>query len=359
MKNNPKEFDAHFRHSSYYSWQIQNAAHSYYENWDLTLLEKAFEQDRTQYLIGAEWAYQNCDLPGVEGLFLDIVIGGSKVTSYLWLDVKQRLRWLQKALYLSQKSGNAKKEWECLQRIGSIYHETGELDSALNYRQQALNLAQDNFQKSASLQSLGNTLISLQRQIDAEKLFRDALKFAETGAIKCSILTDLANCLQSTEPRASLELLEQALQTNKEACDKHQEAIILELIGTIYKDSMSQSEKALEYYQLAWAHYVELNDWFYAAMLLLNICTLEPPERSLKGARFSLSIFENVKDYRMQIVALRTIGWNLVTLHQYSNAIKVFQNVASLARKLNDKEQVQNAHEVIQELIAFSAHQIS
>jgi CHAT domain-containing protein/Tfp pilus assembly protein PilF len=239
-------------------------------------------------------------------------------------------KW-EAAIVLAERLGDRLGQGLLVQGIGKVYHEIGEIDTALTYYQKALEIRQEIGDLSGTAQSLNNigaiywfrgdyqrALENLERSLPLYQQVENTWGEAEVLNNIGQIYADLR------ESDRALEYLNRGLALRQELGDRRGEGSTLNNIAGVYSH-LGENETALDYYQQALAIRREIQDPQGIANTLTNLAVFYAIQGKLQKA---LDLYEQVLQLQ------QTIGDRLGETVTYINLGQTYLDLGDRERAL-------------------------
>ncbi|WP_234488838.1 tetratricopeptide repeat protein [Oxynema sp. CENA135] len=239
-------------------------------------------------------------------------------------------KW-EAAIVLAERLGDRLGQGLLLQGIGKVYHEIGEVDTALTYYQKALEIRQEIGDLSGTAQSLNNigaiywfrgdyqrALENLERSLPLYQQVENTWGEAEVLNNIGQIYADLR------ESDRALEYLNRALILRQELGDRRGEGSTLNNIAGVYSH-IGENETAFNYYQQALEIRREIQDPQGIANTLTNLAVSYAIQGKLQQA---LDLYEQVLQLQ------QTLGDRLGEAVTYINLGQTYLDLGDRERAL-------------------------
>ncbi|HEY62406.1 MAG TPA: tetratricopeptide repeat protein [Anaerolineae bacterium] len=219
----------------------------------------------------------------------------------------------QQALLEAEKVGDFKEICQAKANLSLAFYSTGKLDEALRIIDEAIEIAEQENDKTSLASYLGKRGVILFESDDfikAQECFLRVLDFAEeigNNAYKCDALGNLGLILASTgDPAGSMEKLNEALSVARQMGDSSRELTQLGNVGHTYLQ-VANIEDAIKTYTLA------------------------------------VQIAKKIGDRKSEAGYLNNLGVLYNNISQYDSLIKVFEQVLKISTEVDDKKLESNA----------------
>jgi tetratricopeptide (TPR) repeat protein len=233
---------------------------------------------------------------------------------------------------------------QVLSDIASLKMETEDLQSSLNYNQQALDLSGDDvFARAKALNNRGELYALGQEPTQARNCYDDALRLAKTSGsqfLEASILNNIADLLNNGgEPKKSLELSQQALAIYKNANNLNDQAAVSITRGNsfAYQQDIKQ---ALDLFREANSLFQETENILGQAKALGNMAGMyrlqKDHESAFQAGLRSLELLSEVGQLRAQANAFIELGNTCRVMKEFKCAETMYQVGLNVGKGLKD-----------------------
>ncbi|RZB32909.1 MAG: hypothetical protein AEth_00255 [Candidatus Argoarchaeum ethanivorans] len=252
------------------------------------------------------------------------------------------------------------KDSGILTTLGNEAYYLGQMDNALEYFKEALEIDEELKDKRGKATDLNNIGIVYQNWGKPEKAleyYKEALEIDEELKDKRGKATRLNNIgslyYDWGKPEKALEYFKEALEINEELKDKRGKATCLNNIGLVYQN-WGKPEKALEYFKEALEIAEELKDKQGKATRLNNIGLVYQnwgkPEKALEYYKEALEINEELKDKRGKATCLNNIGLVYQNWGKPEKALEYFKESLAIFEELMDVRSAETVKENIRSI---------
>lgn len=261
----------------------------------------------------------------------------------------------KKALALSRKFKDLRKQARAMTIIGLGYTQLGDYENAAASLEDGLALFQKigDAKGSASIHvNLGRVYRRTGRYEKALECYRDALKYGEASGDKKNIAIVAGNMgtvyFNLNNTTKSLEYQLKALTISEEIGDKEGILHANNNIGLTY-DSMGKTEKALDYFRKALKVSKETGNKYVTTSVLNSIGNIYRSEvkdypKALSYFQDALDIAEEMGNKRFIAVLLDNMGTTHQNLNNMEKAIQLHQQSLALSEKIGNKFSMANSH---------------
>lgn len=270
-------------------------------------------------------------------------------------DYEVALQFHQQALEIARKTGNLGLKKKALNNVGQIYSSLGEYALALDFYQQALEMRDrvvDNSDAGVNQYNIGLVYFKLGDYAKALDFFEQTLTLVrklENKAGEINTLNVIGNVhSKRKEYELALDFYQQALEIAKTIEKPSLKGAALSNIGKVYHH-LKQDERALEFYQQSLTIYQKLGDKDGESIILDNIgeayFNLEQYPTALEYYQQALTINRDIGNKAEEGKNLSNIGYLLKQQNQTKLAIVFFKQSVNVREDIRD-----NIEELSQEL---------
>jgi len=242
---------------------------------------------------------------------------------------------------------NKREQGSLFERLGVIYDSMGQSIKAIEYFQQALEIAKDIGDKSREGADLGNLGLAYANlaQIDkAIEYFQQALEIARDIGDRGNEGVWLGNLglayYSLGQINKAIEYFQQALEIDRDIGDKSGEGIDLGRLGSAY-NRLGQIDKAIEYFQQALEIARDIgdksNEGSWLGSLGLAYANLGQIDKAIEYFQQALEIVREIGDRRNEGTWFGNLGSAYYRLGQIDKAIEYYQQALEIARDIGDK----------------------
>jgi tetratricopeptide (TPR) repeat protein len=261
----------------------------------------------------------------------------------------EALRHLERALSLSQESGDRINEATILNEISQIYRTWGRNDEALQNLQQSLQIHTeigDRAGEATNLNNIATIYHARGRYDDALQRLQQSLQIRrELGdrASEAVILNNISQVYRTWGRRQEeLEHLLQSLQINREFDDRKQEAITLNNIAGNFLAS-ERPDEAIQHLQQSLQISRENGDRAAEAITLNNIAAYyhasERHDEAFQHLQESLHIRREIGDRAGEANSLNNIALVDVAQGRHDEALQHLQQSLLISREIGNRAQ--------------------
>ena len=247
---------------------------------------------------------------------------------------QEAIEYHQQALEIAQEIGDRSQEAASLSNLGIDYHFLGEYQEAIKHHRQALEIAQeigDRLQEATSLGELGTAYFSLgqyQRAIEHHQLSLEIARKISDRSQEAAALSNLGITYRFLgQYQQAIRLIQQSLAIIREIGDGSQEAAALGNLGNVYF-SLHQYKQALEYHEQSLAIAQEIDNCSQEAAALGNLGIayyfLGEYQEAIKYYQRSLRMAQSMSDRSGEAIALNNLG---LAFFQRGNLIEAERKV--------------------------------
>jgi tetratricopeptide (TPR) repeat protein len=260
----------------------------------------------------------------------------------------------KKALELSRKFKDLRKQARAMTIIGVGYTQLGDYENAAASLEDGLALFQKigDAKGSTGVQvNLGRVYRRTGRYEKALECYRDALKYVEASGDKQNIAIVAGNMgtvyFNLNNTTKSLEYQLKALTISEEIGDKEGILHANNNIGLTY-NSMGKSEKALEYFREALKVAKETGNKYVMTSALNHIGNIYRSKvkdyaKALSYFQEALDIAEEMGNKRFIAVLLDNMGTTHQNLDNFETALQLHRQSLALSEKIGDKASMANS----------------
>ena len=260
---------------------------------------------------------------------------------------EKAINYYQQALDIARETGNRNREGAWLGGLGNIYRTLGQTEKAIEHYQQALAIARETGNRGnegAWLGSLGNIYRTLGQTEKAIEHYQQALAIArETGnrGNEGAWLGNLGNIYRTLgQTGRAIEHYQQALAIARETGNRGNEGAWLGNLGNSYR-TLGQTGRAIEHYQQALAIARETgnrgNEGAWLGNLGNSYRTLGQTEKAIEHYQQALAIARETGNRGNEGAWLGNLGDSYRTLGQTEKAIDHYQQALAIARETGDR----------------------
>jgi tetratricopeptide (TPR) repeat protein len=232
--------------------------------------------------------------------------------------------------------------------LGEVFQREYDYQQALDYYEQALQLAQalkDLAGQARSLKNLGNALHFSAHYAEAIACYQNSLTiFQKIGDIygKSNSLMGLGSVYQSLgEYPQAIEFHQKSLAIFREIGDIYGESNSLGNLGIVYR-SLGEYPQAIEFYQQSLAIFREIGDRKGESSSLMGLGnvyqSLGEYPRAIEFHQKSLDIKRDIGDRKGESNSLGNLGNVYQSLGEYPRAIKFYQQSLAIFREIGDRK---------------------
>jgi tetratricopeptide (TPR) repeat protein len=232
--------------------------------------------------------------------------------------------------------------------LGTLHHDKGEWERAIEYHERSLAVAQkvgDEYAVARTLNNLGSVYQGKgewERAIESYERSQAILKKVGDEHRMATIFNNLGEIYRvKKEWERAIEYHERSLAILKKVGDEHGTAISYSNLGNVYQGK-GEWERAIEYYGRSLAIKEKVGDEHGMAPTLNNLGTVYKDkgewERAIEYYGRSLAILEKVGDE----VGAATTMYNIASLYEdmdrYDEAIELLERVVEIDERLGHRD---------------------
>lgn len=260
----------------------------------------------------------------------------------------QALEYFQQALDLAKKLNKRSDEGDVLRHMGIAHAATGNIPRALECHQQELELARgrgDKADEGRALMSVGRTYKMSNDMPHATEFFQRALLVAQEAGDKRMEgqgLKELADTRLATENDLGpiIDLYSKALAIFQSIKDRHGEALILRSMGQA-EMKMKKHHQAIEFFEKAIAIFRKTRDLRNEGLALDCLGLAHEADRKLPMAidcfNKALEQLQKTQDKKDMLVTLDHLGKVYKESVEMDRAIKTYERGLVLAKESMDR----------------------
>ena len=270
-------------------------------------------------------------------------------------EVARAIEFYQQALDIAREIGDRRGEGNHLGNLGLAYSALGEMARAIEYYQQALDIAReigDRRGEGNGLGNLGLAYSALGEVARAIEYYQRALEIAREIGDRRGEGNRLGNlglaCSDLGEVARAIEFYQQALGIAREIGDRRNEGAVLGNVGIAYSD-LGEVGRAIEFYQQALDIAREIGDRRGEGNRLGNLGTaysdLGEVAQALEYYQQALDIAREIGDQRVEALT----SWNLGLLYEDSEparAVELMQVLVDYERDIGHPDAESHATRV-------------
>jgi tetratricopeptide (TPR) repeat protein len=257
------------------------------------------------------------------------------------------LKYFDKSLKVSDKSGNKSTMSSTLNNIGRIYDDRGEYVKSLEYYTKSLNIAKELKDKDTAIYlnnigltygNQGNYIKSLEYHLKSLEIMEKEGKDKRAISISLNNIATIYNS-QGVIPKA-LEYHYKSLKLREEIGDKKGVAVSLSNIGLIY-DNQGEIPKALELMNKSLKIKEEIGNKRDVAISLSNIGFIYKHQGNISKAieyyHKSLNIFKSAGYKSHLATSLTNLGVVYNDQDELDEALNYFYKSLKISKEIGDK----------------------
>ncbi len=306
-------------------------------------------RERIHWLEIALYAAQKLARKRLEGAHLNDL---GSAHQYL-REFHRAIEYHKQSLAISRELGSRRSEAYYLSSLANAYRGLGEYHRAIEHHEQALVIAReigDQGSEMFPLSGLGGAYVSLGEYRRAIEYFDESLAIAREIGSRRTESQDLYNIghiyRKLGEYDHAIEHCEQALAIAREMGDQRSERFSLGELGNAYA-SLGEYDRAIEYFELSLAVAREIGDRRYESHDLCGLGNvyrnLGEHHHAIEYYEQSLAIAREIGDRRYESQVLRVLGKAHCSLGEYRHAIEYCEQSLAIARKIGDRPGEGNA----------------
>jgi len=262
--------------------------------------------------------------------------------------IDKAIEYYEQALAICRKIGNQKNETYWLNRLGIAYQDSGQTDKAIKCYEMALIICRKNDYRQEECYCLENMGLIYKLLAQVEKV----IKYYEQGLeisrkIKdqqkeCRFLEALGFEYQDLgDVHKAEEYYDQALVISRQCEYKWCEGFVLCNLGVLY-NNLGQVEKAIKYSEQSLVIERGIGDQNTVGHILRNLGisydTLGQVEKSIEYFKKALHISRKIGDKRHESSDLNSIGLAYSNLGQLEKSIKYYEQLLHINKEIGDKQ---------------------
>jgi tetratricopeptide (TPR) repeat protein/transcriptional regulator with XRE-family HTH domain len=232
--------------------------------------------------------------------------------------------------------------------IANAYQHLGQNQRAVEYHQQALEIAKqigDSQGETISLSNLGCAYDALEKYDQAIKYHQQSLKIAEKiGDHKGQAVSlgGVGNVYQSLgKYEQAIKYHQQSLEIKQQIGDIRGQAASLNGLGLAYQ-GLGQYQQAIHCYQMSWEFDRQVGNLQGEATVSSNVGNvyhiLKNYQQAIECYQQSLKIARQIRNAHTEASSLRNLGNAYFTQGQYQQAIGFYQHSLKITRDLGDRQ---------------------
>ena len=342
------------RHAGHYAKVLGEADQLYEEGRD-SLLEglALFDMEWENIRAGQAWAAVRADGDREAAGYCNAYPDSGICCLSLRLHPREQIRWLEAGRSASASLGDRRGNGAVLGNLGLAYAALGEVDKAITYHKQALEISREIGDLRGEGNGLGNLGNAYYRLGEVEK----AITYHEQQlALACGIsdprgegnaLSNLGNAYADLgEVEKAIGAYEQALVIDREIGDLRGEGAALGNLALIYT-YLGEVEKAIGYHEQALVISREIGDRRGEATDLGNLglahYRLGEMEKAIGYYQHALIFARGFGDRRGEGAVLSNLGNAYADLGEVEKAIGYYQQALVIDREIGDRRSEGNA----------------
>jgi tetratricopeptide (TPR) repeat protein len=237
-----------------------------------------------------------------------------------------------------------KNEWKWINNLGAAYYNKGEIRKAIEYYKQALTIARKIKDRRGEGFAFGNLGNAVGMAIKCYEKAFDIARDVEDKIYKGELVNNFGTAYSNKgEIRKAIEYYEQALAIARENEYRQLEGNTLGNLGNAYSD-LGEIRKGIEYYDLALAISREIGDRRGEGNHLGNLgaayYALGEIRKAIEYYDLALAIARKIEDSEGEGIWLLSLGEaNMVfgdwdkSLQLFNDALKIFETIESLTKQ--------------------------
>jgi tetratricopeptide (TPR) repeat protein len=261
--------------------------------------------------------------------------------------VEKAIEYCQQALDIAKEVGDRESEGALLGNLGVAYADLGQVEEAIEYYQQALVIQKDigdRMGEGNKLGNLGSAYYHLGQVEKAIEYYQQALDISREIGDRRGEGIHLGNLglayAHLGQVEKAIEYYQQALVIQKDIGDRMGEGNQLGNLGSAYYH-LGQVEKAIEYHQQALVISREIGDKMGEGIHLGNLGLayyhLGQVEKAIEYYGQALAISREIGDRRGEGIHLGNLGLAYAHLGQVEKAIEYYRRGLDIAREIGDR----------------------
>jgi len=261
--------------------------------------------------------------------------------------VERAIGYYEQAVQIAREVGDQRGEGDTLGNLGNAYRDLGEMERAIGYYERALQIARqigDRHGEGKHLGNLGNVYRDLGKLVQAIDHYERALQIAREIGDRRTEGKHLGNLglvyRNLGDVEQAIRRYEQALEIAREVGDRRREGHRLGHLGHVYRD-LGEMARAIEHYEQALQIARELGDRRREGIWLGSLGNaahaLGEMRRAIERYEQALAIAQETGDRRNESVWLGSLGDAYRDLGQAAQAIEHYEQGLVIARQIGDR----------------------
>ncbi|HEY9850657.1 MAG TPA: tetratricopeptide repeat protein [Leptolyngbyaceae cyanobacterium] len=278
-------------------------------------------------------------------------------------DIDNAIAFYQQSLELKERIGNVQGKAATLHQLAGIYANTGEIESAIAYYQQSLELQESigNVQgKAATLHCLAMIYANTGDIDQAIAFYQQSLELEESmGNVqgKATTLHQLANIYANTgEIERAIAFYQQSLELTERIGEVKTKAATLNNLGRIYANT-GDIDNAIAFYQQSLELTERIGDVKTKASTLHQLAIIYADagdiERAIAYYQQSLELKERIGNLQGKAATLNNLGYIYANTGDIKRAIAYYQQCLELTERIGDVQGKAITLEMLGQLLAY------
>jgi len=306
-----------------------------------------FEAERPHLDAARLWAAAHAGSARGDRLLVADSVATNK-TGFLRYDLgREMMPQTLRALAAARRLGDRRSEGLILNQLGHLYLNLGDVDQAIVYHRQQLDLVRSDGDRSGEVRALNGLAIAytqlgqLRRAIETNKqhlaLVRAMGNPRGEAMARCNL--GLAH-LYLGEPERALSYLEPALAAVRELGDQYGESVILNNIGVAHL-AVGDARRAAEDGEQALDLACVMGDKFLEAEVLSDtspaMVALGQTETGIRYCDRALAIAREIQAHQVEAKALLALGRTHAATADFGRAQAAFEEALAILLSIGDR----------------------
>lgn len=345
----PRAYELLFRHATYYLEVLQKASELYVEG-DSALRRglELFDLEYSNIESGQVWAETHAKEDNRAAILCKDYPNAAIDLLDLRFHPHDSIRWIKAGLRAARQLQDRDAEAKHLDNLGRAYSHLGELDRAITFSMQALEI----FREIGDLQGERIALTNLGQMHHLMGKVNDAIEFSiqaliiaqETGDKRGEGdgLINLGRAYHlAGEFRRAIKLYEKSFDITRAVRNSRSENIVLNHLGLAYR-AIGDTNHAIELYEQALVIARELRDHRGESIALSNLgqayYILGDSDRARELYEQALSIARTIDDRMIEIELLKSLGDICIDSDDIDRAVRFHAQRFNIGRELNSRQ---------------------